>query len=185
MSKDWCKDIKEMHEHYSVHKAIEKLTAPQLVEFLKFRIKFLREELTELEDSASPDDAIDALIDLCVVAIGTLDAFGVDSNKAWDEVLKANMAKVTGIKPSRPNPLGLPDLIKPEGWVGPSHVDNRSLLDFVYLETWSRAPERRIRYIDVGNLPKIEAEQYVQDIMTKHKNRVNNASTGEVKDTEK
>ena len=137
MSRDWVQDIKEMHEHYSVHKAVEKLTGTQLLEFLKFRIRFLQEELTELENSTSPDDAIDALIDLCVVAIGTLDAFNVDSYKAWDAVHKANMAKVTGIKASRPNPLGLPDLIKPEGWVGPSHLDNRSLLDFVFLEVWS------------------------------------------------
>lgn len=46
----------------------------------------------------------------------------------------------------------------------------------------SRAPERRIFYIDVGNLPRIKAEQYVRDIMTKYKNKlVYDASTGEVK----
>ena len=50
----------------------------------------------------------------------------------------------------------------------------------------SRAPERRIFYIDVGNLPKAKAEQYVRDMMVKHKNRlVYNADTGEVKDDRK
>ena len=137
MSRDWVLDIKEMHKHYSVHKAVEKLTGVQLLEFLKFRIRFLQEELKELEDATSPDDAIDALIDLCVVAIGTLDAFNVDSYKAWDAVHKANMAKEVGIKATRPNPLGLPDLIKPKSWEAPSHVDNRSLLDFAFLEMWT------------------------------------------------
>jgi hypothetical protein len=47
----------------------------------------------------------------------------------------------------------------------------------------SRAPERRIFYIDVGNLPKVRAEQYVNEIMTKFRNKVvYDATTGEVKD---
>jgi len=47
----------------------------------------------------------------------------------------------------------------------------------------SRAPERRIFYIDVGNLPKVKAEQYLQDTMTRYKNKlVYNADTGEIRD---
>ena len=46
---------------------------------------------------------------------------GIDAHKAWHEVHKANMSKEVGVKESRPNPLGLPDLIKPEGWKAPSH----------------------------------------------------------------
>jgi hypothetical protein len=50
----------------------------------------------------------------------------------------------------------------------------------------SRAPERRIFYIDVGNLPKLKAEQYVNDIMNKFRNKVvYDASTGEVRDDRK
>lgn len=50
----------------------------------------------------------------------------------------------------------------------------------------TRAPERRVFYIDVGNLPKLKAEQYVNDIMNKFKNKVvYDASTGEVKDDRK
>jgi len=50
----------------------------------------------------------------------------------------------------------------------------------------SRAPERRIFYIDVGNLPKIKAEQYIRDIMNKYRNKlVYDASTGEIKDDRK
>lgn len=47
----------------------------------------------------------------------------------------------------------------------------------------SRAPERRIFYIDVGNMPKLKAEQYVNDMMVKFRNKiVYDASTGEIKD---
>lgn len=136
MSDNWVKDIGEMHSHYGFHKAISKMTAKQLVEYYKFRVEFLAEELNELNNAADPSEAIDALIDLCVVAIGTLDAFDVDAHAAWDRVLAANMSKKVGIKESRPNPLGLPDLIKPEGWKAPDHNKDKSLLDFVFLEQW-------------------------------------------------
>ena len=50
----------------------------------------------------------------------------------------------------------------------------------------SRAPERRIFYIDVGNLPKAKAEQYLADVMNKYRNKlVYNAQTGEIKDDRK
>jgi len=50
----------------------------------------------------------------------------------------------------------------------------------------ARAPERRVFYIDVGNLPRVKAEQYVTDIMNKYKNKiVYDASTGEVRDDRK
>ena len=59
----------------------------------------------------------------------------------------------------------------------------RMMEDAVVIYRISRAPERRIFYIDVGNLPKMKAEQYLRDMMTKHKNRlVYDAATGDVKD---
>lgn len=62
----------------------------------------------------------------------------------------------------------------------------RALEDSVVIYRISRAPERRIFYIDVGNLPKMKAEQYMQDIMNKFKNRlVYDAATGEVRDDRK
>lgn len=72
-----------------------------------------------------------------------------------------------------------------------SHLDKaykplnqlRMMEDAAVIYRISRAPERRIFYIDVGNLPKMKAEQYLRDMMTKHKNRlVYNATTGEIKD---
>ena len=62
----------------------------------------------------------------------------------------------------------------------------RTLEDALIIYRLARAPERRIWYIDVGNLPKMKAEQYVRDIMIKHKNRlIYDASTGEVRDDRK
>lgn len=62
----------------------------------------------------------------------------------------------------------------------------RTLEDAVVVYRISRAPERRLWYIDVGNLPKMKAEQYVRDIMVKHKNRlIYDSATGEVRDDRK
>ena len=129
---DWVKDMYDMHEKYGVHTAIMNMNKETLKQFLQFRINFLQEELDELKaNTNNPEEIVDALIDLCVVAIGTLDAFNIDSHKAWKEVFRANMEKKVGIKATRPNPLGLPDLIKPEGWKGPDHSDNHGYLTFI------------------------------------------------------
>ena len=45
------------------------------------------------------------------------------------DIIKANLSKEVGVKESRPNPLGLPDLIKPEGWEAPSHEGNHGKLN--------------------------------------------------------
>lgn len=62
----------------------------------------------------------------------------------------------------------------------------RTMEDSVVIYRISRAPERRIFYIDVGNLPKAKAEQYLRDMMVKHKNRlVYDAKSGQVRDDRK
>ena len=62
----------------------------------------------------------------------------------------------------------------------------RMLEDAVVIYRLARAPERRVFYIDVGNLPKMKAEQYMRDMMVKHKNKlIYDASTGEVRDDRK
>ena len=62
----------------------------------------------------------------------------------------------------------------------------RMIEDSLVIYRISRAPERRIFYIDVGNLPKQKAEQYLRDMMVKHKNKlVYDANTGEVRDDRK
>lgn len=130
MSKNWATDIHDMHTKYGVAEWV-KANPDKLQQLLHFRIAFLKEEFDETFKAVGerdPEEIVDGLIDLCVVAIGTLDSFGVDAEKAWDEVLKANMSKEVGIKPERSNPLGLPDLIKPEGWTAPSHEGNHGIL---------------------------------------------------------
>ncbi len=130
MSKDWVKDMRGMASKYEIHDAVNKMDQAQLRAFLRFRINFLQEELDEMKSASAngmpvdKEETVDALIDLCVVAIGTLDLFDINAYEAWDEVLKSNMNKQVGVKDTRPNPMGLPDLIKPEGWKAPDHKGN-------------------------------------------------------------
>ena len=59
----------------------------------------------------------------------------------------------------------------------------RMIEDAIVIYRISRAPERRIFYIDVGNLPKVKAEQYLKDVMNRYRNKlVYDASTGEIRD---
>tara|TARA_B100000902_G_C27254913_1_gene887303 strand:- start:206 stop:607 length:402 start_codon:yes stop_codon:yes gene_type:complete len=126
MSKDWVKDIHDMQGKYQTREWVEN-NPDKLRDFLEFRVDFLQEELDETSAALvnmDSEEIVDGLIDLCVVAIGTLDAFGIDAYKAWDEVLHANMQKSVGKKSTRPNPLGVPDLVKPDDWEAPSHKGN-------------------------------------------------------------
>ena len=62
----------------------------------------------------------------------------------------------------------------------------RMVEDSLVIYRLSRAPERRIFYIDVGNLPKVKAEQYLKEVMSRYRNKlVYDASTGEVRDDRK
>lgn len=134
MSNDWVKDMREMASKYKIQDAVNNLDSAQLKAFLQFRINFLQEELDEMKKAATPnqpidsEEVVDALIDLCVVAIGTLDLFDINAYEAWNEVLEANMNKKVGIKETRPNPLGLPDLVKPKDWKAPDHTGNHGKL---------------------------------------------------------
>ena len=141
MSMNWIADMQLMHQKFGVNPVVRTFDKAKSRAFLEFRIAFLQEELDEMSKALvdfdtgkisavqAADDVVDAAIDLCVVAIGTLDAFDVNAYTAWNRVLDKNMEKETGIKASRPNPLGLPDLIKPEGWSAPTHRDNIGTLN--------------------------------------------------------
>ena len=132
---DWANDIYMMHNKYGVREWFEKNKDDKelMRKYLMFRMLMINEELHETlqaVNTGNSEEIVDGLIDLCVFAIGTLDVFGVDANKAWDEIYRANMDKKAGVKPGRPNPFGLPDLLKPAGWQGPNHEDNHG--DFSY-----------------------------------------------------
>ena len=132
MSTNWFKDMQDMHKKYGVNKWMQAelqsdVDWRKINKFMEFRIKMMQEELDETKKAyqdKNEEEMVDGIIDLCVFAIGTLEVFGVDANKAWDEVYRANMSNEVGINEGRPNPLGLPDLVKPEGWEGPSHEGN-------------------------------------------------------------
>lgn len=136
MTINWVKDMEMMYDEYNMKESVENMDDDTLKRFLDFRISFLEEELNELKVNRNdPEEIVDALIDLTVVSIGTLNLFGVNTQKAWDEVLNANMNKIVGEKQTRKNDLNLPDLIKPKkethgyDWVPPSHLGNHGLLN--------------------------------------------------------
>lgn len=127
MSTNWASDIAEMHNHYGVHDWFEENKDDKVLmnKYLMFRLLMCQEELHETMqamNAGNAEEVVDGLIDLIVFAIGTLDVFKVNPHIAWDEVHSANMKKETGVKPGRPNPFGLPDLLKPGGWQPPNHA---------------------------------------------------------------
>ena len=128
----WSTDIKTMHGRFGVHDWLDNSTPEDRKELMKLRMRMLSEEFNETLQAYLQGDAeemIDGLVDLCVIAIGTMDIANVDADRAWKSVLTANLSKSPGVKPGRPNPLGLPDLIKPDNWVAPSHSGNHGDLE--------------------------------------------------------
>jgi predicted HAD superfamily Cof-like phosphohydrolase len=100
---------------------------------LVFRMELLQEEFEETTQAVidrNAEEVVDGLIDLIVIAIGTLELAGVNTHKAWNEVMRANFEKQRGIKPGRENSGGF-DVIKPEGWKGPNHENNHGKLEEV------------------------------------------------------
>ena len=134
---EWVEDIWNMHNKFGVHewfaKQVKENNTEVISQYLNFRLTMIYEELGETLSAAlvqnDPEEVVDGLIDLCVFAIGTLDVFGIDIDEAWTRVHRANMMKEAGEKPERPNPFGLPDMIKLDGWEAPHHDDNIGALD--------------------------------------------------------
>jgi phosphoribosyl-ATP pyrophosphohydrolase len=104
------------------------------IDKLEFRLDLLTEEYKETMLAFGDSDAeefVDGMIDMMVIILGTLNLVGVDINKAWKEVLRANMSKERGIKPGREQSAGF-DLIKPKGWIAPDHSDNHGDLHGIF-----------------------------------------------------
>ena len=109
------------------------LTKRKLLE----RIAQMQEELDEFKDAVEADDIADqadALVDLVYFALGTANHMGLPWQALWDDVQRANMSKVAGVKPERGF---LVDCIKPEGWEGPKTM--AILLEHGYVAPSSEA----------------------------------------------
>tara|TARA_R100000656_G_scaffold98432_1_gene71399 strand:- start:560 stop:1066 length:507 start_codon:yes stop_codon:yes gene_type:complete len=126
LKSEWLSDINDMHYKFGTTEWVDNMHRSKnykvLKDFLAFRLDFLEEEFEETLAAFMKGDhkeVVDGLIDLIVIAIGTLDLFKCDADEVWDKIHNSNMLKEPGTNKSRQNPFGLPDMVKPEGWVGP------------------------------------------------------------------
>ena len=135
MNYNWVEDIVDMHRKFGVHEVVQKMDKATLRKFLQFRLACIKEELDETNKAfmmKNSEETVDGLIDIMVFTLGTLELFDVDCDKAWQQVMQANFAKEVGVKSGRPNPLGLPDLVKRSDWEAPDHTDNHGLFPKTY-----------------------------------------------------
>lgn len=130
---DIIADDKQLQEKFGFDAA----TMENPYEHLRFRLYgLLSEEMQETLDAFENGDAeelVDGLIDLIVIAVGTLSIYKVDISKAWREVYRANISKERGTKSTRPESGGI-DLIKPDDWEKPHHHNNHGMFDEVLKE---------------------------------------------------
>lgn len=134
-------DVVDFHKKFGIAYAGKPRVLPKGLQ--KFRDKFAREELTEYRHSiealyfalknpkASFDDevahnlehALDALVDLTYVVLGTAHLHGFDFDAAWRRVHAANMAKVKAKSAKDSKRKSTHDVVKPPGWKAPRHRD--------------------------------------------------------------
>lgn len=122
---DLIQDLNDFHTKFEFNKE------PMDKNKLSFRCDLLMEEVNEMHEAiitGNAEELTDALIDIVYIAIGTLDLAKVDTAKAWNEVQRANMSKIRGIKPGREHSGGF-DVIKPDGWTAPCHAGNVGLFE--------------------------------------------------------
>tara|TARA_Y100000361_G_C10984304_1_gene250732 strand:+ start:121 stop:576 length:456 start_codon:yes stop_codon:yes gene_type:complete len=121
MDKDTLlKDIDSFHKKYKFEKN-EKVGIPDDNELVNFRTSFLIEELAEYTQAITKKDsaaALDALVDIVYIALGTAWLFNLPFEKAWNEVQKANMSKIRTKSKSKKRGTSF-DVVKPKGWIAP------------------------------------------------------------------
>lgn len=125
-------DIEEFHHKFHLSYGGAPRVLPE--ELMDFRIKFLQEELDEYKrawgdirmDGDSLEvraEMLDALVDLVYVALGTAYLHGFNFAEAWRRVQVANMAKVRVERAEDSKRGSTFDVVKPNGWLAPSHID--------------------------------------------------------------
>ena len=115
------KDIDNFHKKYGFEKN-EKVGIPDDNELVNFRTSFLMEELAEYTNAITKKDsagALDALVDIVYIALGTAWLFNLPFEKAWKEVQKANMKKIRSKNKSEKRGTKF-DVVKPKDWKAPN-----------------------------------------------------------------
>lgn len=116
-------DVAAFHRKFG----LEKPPAPHFLptHALDFRLKFLREEVQEFEDTHRGGDmhgAADGLVDLVYVAHGTADMMGIPWYSVWEEVQRKNLMKRRASSAAESKRGSSLDVIKPPGWTPPDHT---------------------------------------------------------------
>ena len=129
-------DIREFHEKFRLNYDGKPRRLP--TDLQEFRSHFIAEEaneylqaITEMSNQVLHGEditeqlelALDSLVDLVYVVLGTAYLHGFDFNEAWRRVHAANMRKVRAVNAEDSKRNSTHDVIKPEGWVPPSHTD--------------------------------------------------------------
>lgn len=120
-------DVGDFHTKFGLHSVMASGASPTgeeaNEELMQFRVKFLYEELQEFEEGLADGDVAqmaDALIDLVYVALGTAHFLGLPWQALWDDVQRANMAKVRAAADGSDSKRGSSfDVVKPKGWKAP------------------------------------------------------------------
>jgi predicted HAD superfamily Cof-like phosphohydrolase len=118
---DILKDIDNFHKKYGFEKN-EKIDIPSNSELINFRTAFLMEELAEYTNAITKKDAagaLDALVDIVYIALGTAWLFNLPFEKAWNEVQKANMSKIRAKNKTGKRGTKF-DVVKPKDWKAPN-----------------------------------------------------------------
>jgi predicted HAD superfamily Cof-like phosphohydrolase len=118
---DILKDIDNFHKKYGFEKN-EKVDIPNNNELINFRTAFLMEELAEYTNAITKKDAagaLDALVDIVYIALGTAWLFNLPFEKAWNEVQKANMSKIRAKDKTGKRGTKF-DVVKPKDWKAPN-----------------------------------------------------------------
>lgn len=118
---DILKDIDNFHKKYGFEKN-EKVDIPDNNELINFRTAFLMEELAEYTNAITKKDAagaLDALVDIVYIALGTAWLFNLPFEKAWNEVQKANMGKIRAKDKTGKRGTKF-DVVKPKDWKAPN-----------------------------------------------------------------
>ena len=121
MDKDTLiKDIDAFHKKFKFEKN-NKVGIPDNNELVNFRTAFLLEELAEYAQAITKKDAagaLDALVDIVYIALGTAWLFNLPFEQAWQEVQRANMSKIRTKSKSKKRGTSF-NVVKPKGWRPP------------------------------------------------------------------